>query len=412
MNLEPLRRALRAETVAAADRRRSEVTAECERIVAEAEASAHELSHEARVEGERAAAREASRRHAAAARRARETRLAAQRSLVDELRRRAREAVLGLRELPDYPDLLERLVGRGAVAARRRRRARGRSSGPRRSDRPPRRRVGGLHAAGAGRPDDRRARPCPGAALWRDAPAGSTGSAGLCSRSRGSLLRCSSSSRSARRGCPARSSPSGRAGDGSGLRVHGRCAPRRSRCRDRPPAARRRSARACSEASSTGCCGVSRGRTPCSRTAPRRGRSTRHVVGRSRPSAPWATRSRREPSSARCRRPRRSCSARLVPFGLGGTLEWIAPAGAYTVTDPVARVSGEDVCLATQWPVRRPRPVAERLRRRRAAASPASGSLDLLFPVARGSTRRGARAASAPARPCCCSRSRSGATPT
>ncbi len=109
MNLEPLRRALSAETVAAGDRRRSEVTAECERIVAEAEAGAHELSHEARVEGERAAAREAARRRAATARRARETRLAARRGLVDELRRRAREAVLELRERPDYPELLERL---------------------------------------------------------------------------------------------------------------------------------------------------------------------------------------------------------------------------------------------------------------------------------------------------------------
>jgi V/A-type H+-transporting ATPase subunit E len=109
VNLEPLRRALSAETVAAADRRRSEVTAECERIVAEAEAGAHELSHEARVEGERAAAREGARRRAAAARRARETRLAARRGLVDELRRRAREAALELRERPDYPELLERL---------------------------------------------------------------------------------------------------------------------------------------------------------------------------------------------------------------------------------------------------------------------------------------------------------------
>ena len=109
MNLEPLRRALRVETVAAADRRRSAIGAECERIVAEAEAGANELSDAARVEGERAAAREAARRHAAAARRARETRLAARRSLVDELRRRAREAVLELRERPDYPELLERL---------------------------------------------------------------------------------------------------------------------------------------------------------------------------------------------------------------------------------------------------------------------------------------------------------------
>ena len=73
----------------------------------------------------------------------------------------------------------------------------------------------------------------------------------------------------------------------------------------------------------------------------------------------------------------------LVPFGLGGTLEWIAPAGAYTVTDPVARVSGEDVCLATQWPVRRPRPVTERLR---ADVPLRTGqrALDLFFPVTRG----------------------------
>ena len=73
----------------------------------------------------------------------------------------------------------------------------------------------------------------------------------------------------------------------------------------------------------------------------------------------------------------------LVPPGLGGTLEWIAPAGEYTVADPVARVSGEDVCLATQWPVRRPRPVAERLR---ADVPLRTGqrALDLFFPVTRG----------------------------
>lgn len=109
MNLEPLRRALRAETEAEADRRRSEVKAECDRIVAEAEATARTLSHEARVEGERAAAREAARRRAAAARHAREIKLAARWSLVEELRRRSREAVLELRERPDYPVLLEHL---------------------------------------------------------------------------------------------------------------------------------------------------------------------------------------------------------------------------------------------------------------------------------------------------------------
>lgn len=109
MNLEPLRRALRAETEAEAARRRAEVAAECEQIVAEAERAAQTLAHEARLEGECAAAREAARRHAAAARHARETSLAARRNLVDELRRRSRLAVLDLREQPDYPALLERL---------------------------------------------------------------------------------------------------------------------------------------------------------------------------------------------------------------------------------------------------------------------------------------------------------------
>lgn len=109
MNLEPLRRALQAETEADADRRRSEVATECEKIVAEAEAAARALAHEARLEGERAATREAARRRAAATRRSRETVLGARRELVDELRRRARSTVLGLRGEPEYAELLGRL---------------------------------------------------------------------------------------------------------------------------------------------------------------------------------------------------------------------------------------------------------------------------------------------------------------
>jgi vacuolar-type H+-ATPase subunit E/Vma4 len=109
VNLEPLRRALRAETEAAAERRRNEVAAECDRIVSDAEASARRLAHEAHLESERAAARENARRRANAGRRAREIRLAAQHDLVEELRRRSRQAVLELREHPGYPTLLERL---------------------------------------------------------------------------------------------------------------------------------------------------------------------------------------------------------------------------------------------------------------------------------------------------------------
>ncbi len=74
----------------------------------------------------------------------------------------------------------------------------------------------------------------------------------------------------------------------------------------------------------------------------------------------------------------------LVPPWLAGTVDWIAPAGAYSVGDPVARVANVDITLAHQWPVRRSRPVRERLR---ADAPLLTGqrALDLFFPVARGS---------------------------
>ncbi len=75
----------------------------------------------------------------------------------------------------------------------------------------------------------------------------------------------------------------------------------------------------------------------------------------------------------------------LVPPDGGGVLEWIAPAGDYRVGEIVARVGGAEVGLCQRWPVRRPRPVRARL--------PPAGPLvtgqrvlDLLFPVAHGST--------------------------
>jgi V/A-type H+-transporting ATPase subunit A len=75
----------------------------------------------------------------------------------------------------------------------------------------------------------------------------------------------------------------------------------------------------------------------------------------------------------------------LVPPTLAGELEWIAPAGEYTVSEPVARVGGAEITLAHHWPVRRPRPVRERLR---ADVPLVTGQrvVDLVFPIARGST--------------------------
>lgn len=75
----------------------------------------------------------------------------------------------------------------------------------------------------------------------------------------------------------------------------------------------------------------------------------------------------------------------LVPPDVEGVLDWIAPAGEYTVVEPVARVGGREVRLAQRWPLRRPRPSRWRLD---ASVPLATGqrALDLLFPVARGST--------------------------
>ncbi len=75
----------------------------------------------------------------------------------------------------------------------------------------------------------------------------------------------------------------------------------------------------------------------------------------------------------------------LVPHGVSGVLEWIAPPGRYTVVDPIARVGGNEITLAQHWPVRRPRPARERLR---GDVPLVTGQrvLDLLFPIARGSS--------------------------
>ncbi|HEY6031050.1 MAG TPA: V-type ATP synthase subunit A [Gaiellaceae bacterium] len=75
----------------------------------------------------------------------------------------------------------------------------------------------------------------------------------------------------------------------------------------------------------------------------------------------------------------------LVPPGVSGTLEWLAPAGELTVADPVARVDGQEILLAQRWPVRRPRPVSSRLHLG-APLTTGQRALDLFFPIALGST--------------------------
>ncbi len=73
----------------------------------------------------------------------------------------------------------------------------------------------------------------------------------------------------------------------------------------------------------------------------------------------------------------------LVPAGVSGVLNWLAPEGKVRVLDPIAVVAGRPVTLAEHAPIRRPRA----FRTRHTAAVPLHTGqrvLDLVFPVARG----------------------------
>jgi V/A-type H+-transporting ATPase subunit A len=79
----------------------------------------------------------------------------------------------------------------------------------------------------------------------------------------------------------------------------------------------------------------------------------------------------------------------LVPPDVEGVLESIVTEGDYTVEENIARVrvpaGTRDLTLMHRWPIREPRPVAQRLR---LAAPLVTGQrvIDTLFPVARGGT--------------------------
>ncbi len=75
----------------------------------------------------------------------------------------------------------------------------------------------------------------------------------------------------------------------------------------------------------------------------------------------------------------------LVPPGVGGRVDWVSPPGRLRPDERAAVVAGEPVTPTSEWPVRRPRPVRERLD----AIEPLHTGqrvLDAVFPLARGST--------------------------
>jgi V/A-type H+/Na+-transporting ATPase subunit A len=75
----------------------------------------------------------------------------------------------------------------------------------------------------------------------------------------------------------------------------------------------------------------------------------------------------------------------LVPTDVAGAVDWIAPEGEYRVDEPVASIGGRELLLSHRWPVRRTRPVEARLH---SPVPLVTGQrvLDLLYPLARGST--------------------------
>lgn len=80
----------------------------------------------------------------------------------------------------------------------------------------------------------------------------------------------------------------------------------------------------------------------------------------------------------------------MIPPGLDGTVEWIKPEGRYTIEEPVLglrlRTGGlAEITMAQDWPVRRPRPVRERLLLSKPLVT-GQRVLDIFFPLAKGGT--------------------------
>lgn len=70
-----------------------------------------------------------------------------------------------------------------------------------------------------------------------------------------------------------------------------------------------------------------------------------------------------------------------------GTITWVAPAGEYTVTEPIARLKTareeKELTMLQRWPVRRPRPFVRRLGHRVPLIT-GQRILDTFFPVSKG----------------------------
>jgi vacuolar-type H+-ATPase subunit E/Vma4 len=107
--VEPARRSLLTAVRADTERLLTEADARGAELLEQADAQGPALVAQARAEGEAAAALEGAQERGQARRSARSAVLAAQRTLQEELHRRAQEAAQELRAGPSYPALLDRL---------------------------------------------------------------------------------------------------------------------------------------------------------------------------------------------------------------------------------------------------------------------------------------------------------------
>ncbi len=75
----------------------------------------------------------------------------------------------------------------------------------------------------------------------------------------------------------------------------------------------------------------------------------------------------------------------MVPVGLEGMVEDIVPEGEYRVEDRVATIDGTEVSMMSFWPVRRPRPVSEKMDPTIPLVT-GQRIFDTFFPIAKGGT--------------------------
>jgi len=75
----------------------------------------------------------------------------------------------------------------------------------------------------------------------------------------------------------------------------------------------------------------------------------------------------------------------LVPPGISGRIESIAASGELGADQPVASIDGRPVGLRERWPIRSPRPIADRLAND-APLLTGQRVIDLFFPIAKGAT--------------------------